>query len=276
MNGLDPEKMAFYMDTYIVPWGIKIIMALAIFVIGKWIARYIVKIVKKLMTKARLDDVLVKFLGSILYTLLLVAVIIAAVDQLGVNTTSLLAIFGAAGLAVGLALQGSLSNFAAGVMLILFRPFKTGDFIEAAGIAGVVEQITVFTTNMRTGDNRSIIVPNSKIFGDTITNVSAKDTRRIDLVIGIGYDDDIRKAKELIEGVMSADDRILKEPAAAIAVGELADSSVNLNVRPWVNTGDYWPVRSDMLENIKKAFDENGVSIPYPQQDVHMHEVKSA
>ncbi len=197
-------------------------------------------------------------------------------DHLGLQTTSLLAIFGAAGLAVGLALKDSLSNFSSGVMLILFRPFKVGDFIEAAGTAGVVEEVRIFSTMIRSGDNRQIIIPNGQIYGGTIVNVSAKPTRRIDLVFGIGYGDDIKKAKQIIAEVIAADERILKDPAPGIALGELGDSSVDINVRPWVNTPDYWPVRADLLENVKLAFDANGISIPFPQRDVHLHEVKSA
>ncbi len=265
-----------FITEYVIPWGIKIALALVIWVIGKWIAGKVTNVLKNVMTKGNLDEMLVQFLGNIVYTVLLVVVIIAALDQLGVQTTSLLAVFGAAGLAVGLALKDSLANFSSGVMLILFRPFKIGDFVEAAGVAGVVEEVRIFATIIKTGDNRQIIVPNGQIYGGTITNVSAKPTRRIDLVFGIGYDDDIKKAKDIITRVMEADDRILKDPAPAVAMGELADSSVNFNVRPWVNSGDYWPVRADLLENIKLAFDEAGISIPYPQQDVHMHEVKAA
>jgi small conductance mechanosensitive channel len=186
-----------------------------------------------------------------------------------------MAILGAAGLAVGLALKDSLGNFAAGVMIIIFRPFKIGDFINAGGAAGVVDEIGLFATLMHTGDNQRIIVPNSAILGSNITNVSALETRRVDLVFGIGYEDNIGQARDIIMAVMEADERILKDPAPAVAVGELADSSVNLNVRPWVNSGDYWPVRADLLENIKVKFDEAGISIPYPQQDVYMHEVKA-
>jgi small conductance mechanosensitive channel len=266
---LDPELI----NTYLIPWGIRIIMALAIFVIGRWVIKIVVRFTERLMRKANLDDMLTAFLANILYTVLLVVVIIAALDQLGVQTTSLLAVFGAAGLAIGLALKDSLANFSSGVMLIIFRPFKVGDFIEAAGMSGVVEEVRIFSTIMRTGDNREIIVPNGHIYSGPIINVSARDTRRIDLVFGIGYDDDIRKAKELIEAAFTADERILQDPAPAVAVGELADSSVNLNVRPWVKTGDYWAVRSDLLEKLKLSFDENGISIPYPQQDVHMRNV---
>ncbi|KPK55297.1 MAG: mechanosensitive ion channel protein MscS [Gammaproteobacteria bacterium SG8_31] len=261
---------------FLIPWAIRLGVALAIFIIGKWIAGIITRAVQRIMGKAGMDAMLARFLGNILYAVLLVAVIIAAVDQLGVNTTSLLAVFGAAGLAVGLALQNSLSNFSAGVMLIIFRPFKVGDFIEAAGVTGVVEEVQIFNTLLKTPDNREIIVPNGQIYSGTITNFSARDTRRIDLVFGIGYDDDIKKAKQLIEQIMTADDRILKEPAAAVALGELADSSVNINVRPWVKSENYWPVRADLLENVKAAFDANGISIPFPQRDVHMKPASSA
>ncbi|KPK37244.1 MAG: mechanosensitive ion channel protein MscS [Gammaproteobacteria bacterium SG8_47] len=263
-------------DVYVIPWSVRIVTAILIFVIGRWIAKLLTNAVGRVMTKARLDDLLVNFLSNIIYALLLAVVVLAALEQLGVKTTSALAILGAAGLAVGLALRDSLSNFAAGVMLIIFRPFKTGDFVEAGGTAGVVEKITVFSTVMRTGDNREVIIPNGQIAGGTIINFSARDTRRIDLVFGIGYDDDIKKAKELIEQTMKADARILADPAPAIMVLELADSSVNLAVRPWCNSGDYWAVRSDLLENVKAAFDSNGISIPFPQRDVHLHQVDSA
>jgi small conductance mechanosensitive channel len=262
-------------DVYIMPWGIRIITALAIFIIGRWVAKGIARFVDKLMQRAGVDQMLIHFLHNIFYTLMLIVVVLAALEQLGVKTTSALAILGAAGLAVGLSLQSSLSNFASGVMLIIFRPFKVGDFIEAAGISGVVEKISVFSTVLRTGDNREVIVPNGSIYGGTIVNFSARDTRRIDLVIGIGYEDDMRKARDLIQAVLDADERVLKDPAPVILVMELADSSVNFAVRPWVNSGDYWPTRSDLLENIKNSFDQNGVSIPYPQRDVHMHTVNS-
>jgi len=264
------------LEQYVIPWTLRVLIALAIWFIGKWIAGKVTDGVKRLMSKTGMDQMLVQFLGNILYALLLIAVLIAALDHLGLQTTSLLAIFGAAGLAVGLALKDSLSNFSSGVMLILFRPFKVGDFIEAAGTSGVVEEVRIFSTMVRSGDNRQIIIPNGQIYGDIIINVSAKPTRRIDLVFGIGYDDDIKKAKQVIADIMDQDERILQDPAPAIALGELADNSVNFNVRPWVKAADYWPVRADLLENIKLAFDANGISIPYPQRDVHLHEVKSA
>ncbi len=258
-------------QTTVIPWAIKIGVALAIFIVGRWIAKWLTRIVRRGMSKANMDEMLVHFLGNIIYTVLLLAVVMAALDHLGIQTTSLLALFGAAGLAIGLALKDSLGNFSSGVMLILFRPFKVGDFIEAGGTSGVVEEVRMFATIIRTGDNREVIVPNSQIYGGTIVNYSARDTRRIDMVFGIGYDDDITKAKGIIEDIMKQDSRILADPAPAVALAELADSSVKFNVRPWVNSGDYWPVRADMLEKVKLAFDANGISIPYPQQDVHMH-----
>lgn len=276
MDPLDTITQPGFIEQFLIPWAIRLLVAIAIWIIGKWIAGKITATLKKLMAKGGMDDMLVQFLGNILYTLLLIAVVIAALDHLGLQTTSLLAIFGAAGLAVGLALKDSLSNFSSGVMLILFRPFKVGDFIEAAGVAGTVEEVRIFSTLIKTPDNRQIIIPNGQIYGGTIINVSAKPTRRIDLVFGIGYGDDIRKAKELIAGIMEKDERILKDPAPAIVLGELGDSSVNINVRPWVNSGDYWPVRADLLENVKLAFDSNGISIPFPQRDVHLYEAKSA
>ena len=259
-----------YLNLYIIPWALNIFLALLIFIIGRWVARAVTNAVSRLMKKAGLDESLVDFLGNLTYAALLVVVIIAALDQLGVDTTSVMAIFATAGLAVGLALKDSLGNLAAGVMLVLFKPFKLGDFIEAGGVTGVVESIRIFSTLLKTPDNREITVPNGQIYGGTIVNYSARDTRRIDLVFGIGYDDDIRKAKQLIEEIMAADERILEDPAPTVAVGELADSSVNINVRPWVKSEDYWDVRSSLLENVKLRFDEKGISIPYPQTDVHL------
>ncbi|MCZ6716964.1 MAG: mechanosensitive ion channel [Gammaproteobacteria bacterium] len=257
----------------LLPWVIKIGLAALIFVVGRWLAKMVTNGVDRVMKKAGVDATLIHFLHNVIYAALLIAVIIAAVDQVGVNTTSFLAILGAAGLAVGLALQSSLSNFSSGIMLILFRPFKTGDFIEAGGTLGTVEQINVFNTVMKTGDNREIIVPNAQIFSGTITNFSARATRRIDLIIGIGYDDNIAKAKQIVEDILSADERILKEPAPVILVMELGASSVDLAVRPWVRREDYAATRSDLLENIKTGLEDGGCSIPYPQQDIHLYRV---
>lgn len=265
-ENIDITKMA---DTYVIPWAINIAMALAIFIVGKFVINILGNILEKLLRKAKMDEILVNFVASIVKAILLLFVVIAALDQLGVNTTSLIAVLGAAGLAVGLALQNSLQNFAAGVMLIIFRPFKAGDFVEVAGVAGVVESISIFSSTMRTGDNKEVIIPNGSIYGGTITNYSARDTRRVDMVFGIGYDDDIKKAKDLLTRIVTEDERVLADPAPVIALSELADSSVNFVVRPWVNSGDYWAVLWDTNEKVKLQFDENGISIPYPQMDVH-------
>ncbi len=258
------------LEMYALPWAIKIVAAIAIFIIGRIVARLIVKAVKKIMIKANIDETLRDFLGNIIQTILTIVIVIAALEQLGINTSSVLAIFAAAGLAIGLAFKDSLSNFAAGIMVILFKPFKLGDYIEAAGISGVVESIRIFNTVMRTGDNREITVPNAQIYGGIITNYSARDTRRIDLVIGIGYNDNIGTAKNIIETIINQDKRILNDPEATIMVLELGASSVDIAVRPWVNSADYWAVRADLLQTIKETFDSSGISIPYPQQDIHM------
>jgi len=258
-------------NLYVIPWGINIVMAIAIFLIGRWLSAMLLNLTDKMLKKSGMDTMLVDFVHSILNALLLLFIIIASLDQLGVDTTSFIALIGAAGLAIGLALQGSLQNFASGVLLVVFRPFKVGHFIEAAGVAGVVEEIGIFSTRLKTGDNREIIVPNGAIYDGTITNNSARDTRRIDMVFGIGYDDDIRKVKEIMQHLMDADERIFKEPKPLIAVAELADSSVNFNVRPWVKSSDYWAVKFDFTEKLKLAFDDAGISIPYPQMDIHIN-----
>ena len=270
LSNIDVQQI---IETYVLPWGINIVMALAIFIIGKFIIGVLVTVAKKLMLKANVDNILVNFIASIVKTVLLLFVVIAALDQLGVNTTSMIALIGAAGLAIGLALQGTLQNLASGVMLIIFRPFTDGDFIEAAGVSGVVEQIGIFSITMRTGDNREVIVPNGEIYGGTITNNSRRATRRVDMVFGIGYDDDLLQAKAILNRILSEDERILADPAPTVAVGELADSSVNFNVRPWCNTSDYWGVYGDIHEKVKLTFDAEGISIPYPQMDVHQDKV---
>ncbi len=255
---------------YAIPWGLKILLALAIFYIGRMVVSLVVGTVSKLLSKRGMDDILVGFLTSILRWVLLLFVIVAALSQLGIDTTSMVALLGAAGLAIGLSLQDSLSNFASGVMLIIFRPFTKGDFVEAGGATGVVDNISIFTTTMTTPDNKEVIVPNGAIISSNITNYSARDTRRVDMVFGISYDDDLLKAKALLKEIIEADERVLKEPAPVIALGELADSSVNFLVRPWVKSSDYWAVFWDTTEQVKLRFDEAGISIPYPQMDVHM------
>jgi small conductance mechanosensitive channel len=259
----------------LIPFATSVAIAIAIYIIGSWIAKKIVSLLGKAMSLRSVDEALQSFLCGIVGAVLKLVVIIAALDALGIPTTSLFAVIGAAGLAVGLALKDSLANFAAGVMLILFKPFTIGHFVEAGGVAGVVEKITVFNTIFRSGDNKEIIVPNAQIYGGTIVNVSAKPTRRIDMVFGIGYGDDMKKARQIMLDVINADERVLKDPEVVIAVNELADSSVNFVVRPWVNSADYWAVKWDLTEGIKEAFDQNGISIPFPQQDVYMHQVAS-
>jgi small conductance mechanosensitive channel len=256
-------------NTYAIPWGIKIALALVIFYVGRMVVSIVINGVYKLLRKREMDEILVSFLTSILRWVLLLFVVIAALSQLGINTTSLVALLGAAGLAIGLSLQSSLSNFASGVMLIIFRPFTKGDFVEAGGATGVVDNISIFTTTMTTPDNKEVIVPNGSILSNNITNYSARPTRRVDMVFGIGYDDDIRKAKELLEEIIAADDRVLTDPAPVIALGELGDSSVNFLVRPWAKSEDYWGLLWDTTETVKLKFDEAGISIPYPQMDVH-------
>lgn len=260
-------------NDYILPWGMRLIIAAAIFFIGKMLARSIADFLQKPLSKFGMDEMLVKFLCTMTYAVLLIAVTLAAIDQLGINITSLLAIVGAAGLAVGLAMKDSLSNFAAGVMIIIFRPFKIGDFINAAGSAGVVDEIGLFCTLLHSPDNQRIIVPNSAIINGTIVNVNTLGTRRIDLVVGISYDDNIGQARDIILGLIDADPRILKDPEAVVAMAEMADSSININVRPWVKSEDYWTVRADLLEVIKLSLEQAGMSIPFPQRDVHLYDM---
>ncbi len=266
------EEMLDKIYQLLTVYGLKVLAALAIFFIGRWVAKGVRKLVERMMTKGKVDPTLVTFTSNMAYIGLLAFIVIAALGQLGIQTTSFIAILGAAGLAVGLALQGSLSNFAAGFLLIIFRPFKVGDLIEAAGVFGVVEAIQIFTTQLKTADNKTVIVPNAKLTDDNIVNWTVKGTRRVDMVFGIGYDDDIDKARSLMAGIIAEDSRILKTPAPQISVSELADSSVNFVVRPWVKVEDYWGVHFDLTEKIKKAFDANGVSIPFPQRDVHVYQ----
>ena len=266
----DTEKVIPYLIDQLVIYGPKVISALAIFIIGRWVCKIVRNTVKRILKKSKVDDLLISFVGSITYMGLLVFVIIAALNQLGVQTTSFVAIIGAAGLAIGLALQGALSNFAAGVLMIIFRPFKSGDYIEGGGVSGVVGQIQIFTTELLTPDNKLVIVPNANMMSSNITNYSANKTRRVDLVIGVGYGDDLSKVKQVLQQVIDDEPRVLKSPQATIAVSELADNSVNLVVRPWVKTADYWDIYFHLTEVIKLRFDEENISIPYPQRDVHM------
>ncbi|MBW2641291.1 MAG: mechanosensitive ion channel, partial [Deltaproteobacteria bacterium] len=245
-------------------YGLKVIAAVVVFVVGRWIAKGLTKFAENVMNKRQVDPTILSFVANMTYIALLVFVVLAALGQLGIQTTSFIAIIGAAGLAIGLALQGSLANFAAGFLMIIFRPFKVGDFIEGAGVAGTVEVIQIFTTQLNTPDNKTVIIPNAALTAGNITNYSAKGTRRVDLVFGIGYGDDIDHAKKVIMDVLAREERILKDPATTIGVVELADSSVNFAVRPWVTADDYWNVYFNLTENIKKSFDAQGISIPFP------------
>lgn len=259
------------LNGYLIPWGIKAVLALLIFVVGRVVVKLIVSLIRKLFTRSKMDEMLINFISSIANAVLMLIVIIASLNQLGVDTTSLVALIAAAGLAISLALQGSMQNFAAGVMILIFKPFKAGNFITTGSISGVVEKVNIFSTTMRTGDNKEVIVPNGGIYSSPITNFSARDTRRVDMVFGIGYDADIRQAKAILERLIAEDTRVLPEPGPTIAISELAESSVNFIVRPWVNSGDYWAVLWDMNEKVKIEFDAAGISIPFPQMDVHLH-----
>ncbi|TDF35057.1 mechanosensitive ion channel [Alteromonadaceae bacterium M269] len=273
---LEPEKISEMIDLYVIPWGINIVFALLIFIVGRMIVKVLVGVLGKLLAKSKHDSMLVDFVQAIVSAILTVFVVIAALDRLGVNTTSFAAILAAAGLAIGLSLQGSLQNFASGVMLLVFRPFKSGDYVEAGGTSGSVKSISIFTTTILTPDNKLILVPNGNIYGGNIVNYSAKETRRVDMVFGIGYGDDLLKAKKILEALTQEDERILADPAPQVAVSELGDSSVNFVVRPWVKSADYWGVKFDFTEAVKLRFDQEGISIPFPQMDVHVHKEGSA
>lgn len=263
-------------NEHLVPFGINFVIALLVFFIGRAVARVIVRSVGKLGKRANMDESLLKFLTDLAYALLMMIVIIAALERLGVKTTAAIAVLGAMGLAVGLAMQGSLGNFASGVMIILFKPYKVGDVVTVTGETGKVEGIKVFNTVLVTPDNRQISIPNGQITSGKIENLTVRGERRIDLEVGIGYDDDIKAAKETLEEILAADARILKEPAPQVAVASLGDNSVNLVVRPWVKVADYWDVRFDTIETVKQTFDAKGISFPYPQRDVHMYKQDAA
>lgn len=257
-------------------FAISALAALVILIIGLFIAKKVKNIFANALNKKGVDATLVGFFSSLLYGAIAVFVVIAAIGKLGVQTTSFAAVIAAAGLAIGLALQGSLSNFASGVLLILFKPFVAGNVIKAGGEVGSVIEVGLLTTELKTPDNVKIIMPNSAIMGGAITNISAHPTRRIDMVVGVGYSDDLNKAKQIMEDLLAADERVLKDPAVTIAVSNLGDSSVDFIVRPWVNAADYWAVKFDFTKAVKEAFDAQGISIPYPQQDVHMHTVSAS
>ena len=252
-------------------FGINLVTAIAIFYIGRIVVGLLTRSLRKVMQAQEIDKTLESFVCNLARMVLLTFVIIASVSALGIQTTSFIAVVGAAGLAIGLALQGSLSNFASGVLIVLFRPYKVGDWVEAAGVAGTIVEVQILTTVFKTGDNKSIIVPNGQVMNSIIINYSANDQRRVDMVVGVSYDDDLDKVRATLEDLIAADDRILDDPACTIAVAELADSSVNFIVRPWVKSGDYSGVKFDLTEAIKKRFDKEGITFPFPQQDVHLY-----
>ena len=260
------QKVLDYGATY----GLSILAAVVIFIVGKWIARIISNAIDKLLIKQKVDPSLSSFAKNLIYYALVAFVAIAALSKLGIQTASFIAVLGAAGLAVGMALQGSLSNFAAGVMILVFRPFKVGDFVSAGGAAGTVKEIQIFNTILGSPDNVKVIVPNAQITSGDIKNYSANSTRRVDLVIGVSYSDDLQKTRKVLEEVLASEAAVLKDPAPTIAVSELADSSVNFVVRPWVKSGDYWPTYFSLTEKIKNELDRNGISIPFPQRDIHV------
>ena len=272
MNEYFNEEKIQSIIEMIIPYILNLGVAIAVFIIGKWLAKKITNIVVSILKRIKgIDVTLVKFIENIIYYILMMVVILTALSKLGIETTSFFAILGAAGLAIGLALKDSLGNFASGVMLILFKPFRVGDFVTVAGVSGTVNEISIFSSILTTGDNQRLIVPNGSIIAGTIINVNANPTRRVDLVVGIGYDDDIKKAKNVLTNILESNDKILQEKGLTVAVSELADSSVNFVVRAWVNTPDYWAVKFALTEEVKLRFDQEGISIPYPQQDVHHH-----
>ncbi|MDO6680814.1 MULTISPECIES: mechanosensitive ion channel family protein [unclassified Oceanobacter] len=258
---------------YLLPWGTQIVLALLIFFAGRMVANLVLKAITGMMVKARVEPILTDFVSTVLRALLMVLVVVISLSQLGLDTTSLITLLGAAGLAVGLALKDSLSHFAAGVMLIVFRPFKLGDYVEVGGVAGSVNKITIFSTRLKTPDNRVVTVPNANVFGNTMVNYSEEPTRRLDMVVGISYGSDLLLAKKIMTEMLGNDERILKDPAFTVAVSELADSSVNFVVRPWVKAADYWVVKWELTEAIKLRFDAEGIEIPFPQMDVHLNKV---
>lgn len=264
------QNLADKLIEWLTLYGLKALAAIAIFVVGRWIAMILRNLLQHMMRKSHLEETLISFVCSLCYNVLIVFIIVAALGQLGIQTASFVAVLGAAGLAVGLALQGSLSNFAAGLLMIIFKPFKVDDYIEAAGTGGIVEAIGIFSTELRAIDGKKIIVPNSKITTDTITNYSAKPERRLNVIASVSYSDDLDKVRKVLEKILQEDSRILPEPKPMIVVAELG-SSINFAVRPWVKTSDYWDVLFALNEKIKKTFDAEGITIPFPQQDVHLY-----
>jgi len=272
MDAAKGQEVMDMLVAFATTYGLKIIGALLTLIIGRILAGWARRAVRKGLSRARVDEAVISFTASLVYYLVLIFAVMSALKKFGVETASIMAVLGAAGFAVGFALQGSLSNFAAGVMLLLFRPFRVGEVIDAAGVVGKVTQMRMFTTVLLTPDNVRVIVPNGKLFGDTIRNITAEPTRRVDMSVGIGYGAPLEKAMTVIAGLLHDDPRVLDDPAPQIAVGELADSSVNILVRPWCRTEDYWGVLLDFQKNVKEAFDREGIEIPFPQLVVHKPE----
>ncbi len=274
IQGHDVDKYADMAIEMLMSYGPKVVLAILTLVIGMWIIKRVVNTANRHFT-SRAEATLGQFISSVVSVLLKAILLIAVASMIGIETTSFIAVLGAAGLAVGLALQGSLSNFAGGVLILMFKPFKVGDLIEAQGHIATVKEIQIFNTILKTADNRIVIIPNGSLSNGSLVNINQESTRRVDMVFGIGYGDDIDKAKSILTTLADNDSRVLKDPASVIVLAELADSSVNFKVRLWVNTADYWGVYFDMHEAVKKSFDSQGISIPFPQQDVHMHQVAS-
>ena len=270
LSKIDFSELSNVLIKTLSTWGLRVLGALFLLLVGLTVAKLVKRYVAKVLEKAKLDETVVPFISSIAYYATLTFVCIAALGLFGVQTTSIVAVLGAAGFAVGLALQGTLSNFSAGVMLMIFRPFKLGDFVDLSGTSGVVKEVGIFSTQLTTPDNVLIIIPNSAVYGHTIKNYSANENRRVDLVVGISYDDDIDKAIAAVKEILANDERVLEEPESTIAVCELADSSVNLVVRPWCSTADYWPLRFALTKALKEGVEASGCSFPYPQRDVHI------
>jgi small conductance mechanosensitive channel len=272
MEEISTEQITTYMDIgmgLLLTYGPPLLLALIVLFVGLWIINRVVSLALTGMEKTNTEPTLAKFLSSLVSVGLKALLLISVASMVGIQTTSFIAILGAAGLAIGLALQGSLANFAGGVLVLLFKPFKVGDFVEAQGVMGTVAEIQIFSTVIRTGDNKRIIVPNGAISNGIITNYSAEATRRVDFVFGIGYDDDIAKAKAVLERLFASDERVFADPAPTIVVSSLGDSAVNITVRAWANSADYWAVYFGMTELVKLTFDQEGITIPYPQRDVH-------
>lgn len=270
---MDIEKIASEIQRNIAVYGLDVLAAIVIFVAGKWLADRLSVIFEKVLLRAKIDETLAKFSKHLSYAAILAFVSITALAKLGIQTASFIAVLGAAGFAVGMALQGSLSNFAAGILILIFRPFKVGDVVVLAGMTGTVQEIQIFNTILCSGDNIQYVIPNSQATSHCVTNMTAHDKRRLDMVIGVSYSDDLKKAKQVLRNVLESDPDVLKEPDPVVAVGELSESSINFYVRPWVKVGDYWTVRFRLTEKIKETFDTNGISIPFPQRDVHIKNV---